>query len=83
VYIKKKDMKKLLLILSIVLVSCSGTKPTQDNDPQVDEPRIMSNENSSRISFRFIILKGHEYIIMDGDQSGGICHSESCYCTFK
>jgi hypothetical protein len=76
-------MKKLLLILSIVLVSCSGTKPTQDNDPQVDEPRIMSNENSSRISFRFIILKGHEYIIMDGDQSGGICHSESCYCTFK
>ena len=67
-------MKKLALAFTVVvaLVSCNqDVKPSAEYDLSVtDEIRVTK-------------IQGHDYLIYDGFEQGGICHSESCACKSK
>jgi hypothetical protein len=69
-------MKKLALALAlgVVLVSCNGGKEVNS------EVTILSNHNGTDIDIKVIEIRGHEYVILDGNKQGGICHAESCAC---
>ena len=61
-------MKKILAILIMLvalLASCDD-----------------SHSESANINYNIYVetIRGHEYIIYDGDFSGNIIHSESCQC---
>ena len=74
----------VLVILTIVLVV--GVLCTID---RVDEQAVEASqerERAARESFwdvsgvKVVTVKGHEYIIVNGSNRGGIVHSESCPC---
>ena len=74
----------VLVILTIVLVV--GVLCTID---RVDEQAVEASrerEQAARESFwdvsevKVVTVKGHEYIIVNGSNRGGIVHSESCPC---
>jgi uncharacterized protein YcfL len=74
--VKREHMKKLALVFVVALgfTSCdvkTDIQPTSQQTLSVDE------------SIKVIEFKGHEYLIYDGYNSGGICHSESCPCKNK
>lgn len=71
-----------LVILAVVLVI--GVLCTID---KVDGQAVESSqEQAARESFwdisevKVVTVKGHEYIIVNGSNRGGIVHSESCPC---
>jgi len=74
----------VLVILTIVLVV--GVLCAID---RVDEQAVEASqerEQAARESFwdvsevKAVTVKGHEYIIVNGSNRGGIVHSESCPC---
>jgi uncharacterized lipoprotein YajG len=70
-------MKKILLILSIVvLMGCCAKQPeTKQNVPTPHRIHVL--EGSSLTLFMIIEVDGHQYLSR-GD--GGIVHLESCPC---
>ena len=63
-------MKKILAILIMLvalLASCDGKQAEVKN-------------NNACYSIYVDTIHGHEYLILDGDFSGNIIHSESCQC---
>ena len=72
----------VLVVLAIVLVT--GVLCAIDEaEEQVGES---AREQAARQSFwdvsevKVVTVKGHEYIIVNGSNRGGIVHSESCPC---
>lgn len=73
-------MKKLTLVLVVGLlaVSCDAISISKTAAPG-KYLKSVSNTGGS-IALRLIKLQGHDYVVMDGHQQGGICHAESCPC---
>lgn len=79
-----KLWKFVLVALTVILVI--GVLCTID---KVDEQAVEASqerERAARESFwdvsevKVVTVKGHEYIIVNGSNRGGIVHSESCPC---
>lgn len=73
-------MEKLIVISLIAtaafLTGCDAPKQEVDStDPWVDVGRTME--------IRTVMVKGHEYVLMDGYKCGGIVHAASCPCMSK
>jgi hypothetical protein len=75
--VKREHMKKLALVLVVALsiTSCGKDKPDVQSTADL---RIDTDE-----SIKVTKFQGHDYIIYDVYESGGICHSESCPCKSK
>ena len=79
-------MKKLLAIgLLCFLVGCSES-PVDESGRHVAE-RSGTNEFNAFLSpgngiwtFRYVMVDGHEYIIMSGPHRSGLTHSPKCQC---
>lgn len=62
-------MKKVILLLSVfVLCGCYS-----------EEPKKRNGTNALFIE----TVEGHDYVIYDGYNKGGIVHAESCPCKQK
>jgi hypothetical protein len=74
--VKREHMKKLALVFVVALgfTSCAD-KP----DVKASRDYIINVDNSVEV----MTIEGHDYMIYDGYNSGGICHSESCPCKNK
>ena len=70
-------MKNLVLVFVVALgiTSCGADKPDVQSTRDL---RITTGE-----TVKVVEIKGHDYIIYDGYESGGICHAESCACKSK
>jgi hypothetical protein len=70
-------MKNLALVFVVALgiTSCGQDKPDVQSTRDL---RITTGE-----TVKVVEIKGHDYIIYDGYESGGICHAESCACKSK
>ena len=75
---------EIAIVLLIVLVLAFLMTHTIDEaEQQVGES---ARERAARESFwdisevKVVTVKGHEYIIVNGSNRGGIVHSESCPC---
>lgn len=65
-------MKKLLLLTSVLLVAGCG---------EYKEPETRFGYGANEV---FVVnVKGHDYVIFDGYNKGGIVHAESCPCKQK
>lgn len=68
-------MKKLLFI-AVFAIGFTGCQKNE-NSKDIDESWIKHDFcNRTRI----VKIDGHDYIILDGHNSGGITHAESCKC---
>ena len=85
----KKFIYSILVVLSsIVLVSCVECKAADDNVwpaqmKQLHQPMEIVSYDISNSKFRVISYRGHEYIIWESKNGSSICHSESCTCKTK
>ena len=70
-------MKNIVLVFVVALgiTSCGQDKPDVQSTGDL---RITTGE-----TVKVVEIKGHDYIIYDGYESGGICHAESCACKSK
>jgi len=62
-----KKILAILVMLAALLASCDGKQAEVKN-------------NNAFYSIYVDTIHGHEYLILDGDFSGNIIHSESCQC---
>lgn len=66
-------MKTIMLIVALglgtLLVGCDASS----------EDKTWTSHGRD-LETRVVEIKGHEYILMDGYQCGGIIHAESCSC---
>lgn len=62
-------MKKLILLtlIAIMMVGCEYKEP---------ETRFGNGANEIFVT----TVRGHDYVIYDGGNKGGIVHAESCPC---
>lgn len=86
---KKGGMMKLVLlaifalIAMLVVTMVEAGRAEQGAEKSVRE---LEREQAARSSFwdtsevKVVTVKGHEYIIVNGSNRGGIVHSESCPC---
>ncbi|CAB4160279.1 hypothetical protein UFOVP723_125 [uncultured Caudovirales phage] len=79
--VKREHMKKLALVLVLGSLASCNFKEAHKPDPMLT---LQSNSNSgTELNFITVKISGHDYIVMDGYKSGGICHAESCSCKSK
>ena len=79
-------MKKLLAIgMCLVFLGCSES-PVDENGRPIAE-RNGTNEfkavlypGSGEWTFRYIMIDGHEYLVMIGCHRSGLTHSPKCPC---
>lgn len=62
-----KKILTILIMLAALLASCDG-KPAEKSN------------NAGLYCIYVDTIRGHEYLIYDGDHSGNIIHSASCPC---
>lgn len=81
-------MKKLLAIgLLCLLLGCSES-PVDENGRHVAEKSgdsfvvIIGKGNGERF-FTYVMVDGHEYLIMHGTHRSGLTHSPKCPCLNK
>ena len=81
-------MKLVLLAILAMIAMLVVTMVVSERTAQGTEEsmRKLVREQAARKSFwdvsevKVVTVKGHEYIIVDGSNRGGIVHSESCPC---
>lgn len=72
-----------LIAMLVVVITVEADRAEQGAE---DSMRESAREQAARRSFwdtsevRVVTVKGHEYIIVNGSNRGGIVHSESCPC---
>ena len=71
--------------MSILLIGCSES-PVDDSGRHVAE-RSGTNEFNAFLSpgngiwtFRYVMVDGHEYLVMSGPHRSGLTHSPKCPC---
>ena len=71
---KKNKIGRLILFVCIVIsLSCNS----EVTHPEVDDEILYQSGDE----IRQVTYDGHEYLILDGIRSGGICHKANCkYC---
>ena len=67
----------LVAILFVRIVVTERTEQGAEKSAREQEAR-MSFWDTSEV--KVVTVKGHEYIIVNGSNRGGIVHSESCPC---
>lgn len=77
----------LLAIFAMIAMLVVAMVVTERTAQGAEESmRELVREQAARKSFwdvsevKVVTVKGHEYIIVDGSNRGGIVHSESCPC---
>lgn len=76
-------MKKLVLLLGLVaLASCDNVSVVAPS-PDQKEIEIAKRTSMNSFTVQKVEFQGHDYVVMDGYNQGGICHSESCACKSK
>ncbi len=71
-------MKLFLLVISSLIIASIVTIATVETEQGAEESAHKSFWDTSEV--RVVTVKGHEYIIVNGSNRGGIVHSESCPC---
>lgn len=78
-------MKKLLAIGLCALLGCSES-PIDENGRHVAEKSgdsfvVRTSKGSGEWSFTYVVIDGHEYLMMSGGQHrSGLAHSPKCGC---
>jgi len=80
--VKREHMKKLALVFVVALgfTSCDNVSVVA---PSPDHKEIESASHTGTFTIQLVKFQGHDYVVMDGYNQGGICHSESCPCKNK
>ena len=73
----------LIIASALCLSGCeehTDSASTQPNRSASTQPNRKVFKNSFDVCIYSLEIEGHEYIIIDGHNKGGIIHSESCPC---
>lgn len=77
-------MKKLLVIGLCFLFGCSES-PVDENGRHVAEKSgnsfdVIIYPGSGTLTFNYVVVDGHEYLVMTGSHRSGLTHSPKCPC---
>lgn len=83
--VRRTTMKKLLAIgLLCLLIGCSES-PVDENGRHLAEKSgnsfvVKLGPGTAEWFFHYVVVDGHEYIVMSGTHRSGLTHSPKCQC---
>lgn len=85
--VRGTEMKKLLAIgLLCLLLGCSES-PVDENGRHIAEKSgdsfVVNLRGGAERFFTYVVVDGHEYLVMGGTHKSGLTHSPKCPCLNK